>query len=155
MNSFVLNNKLPRTPVGYYIGLFGLVLIYLWLGVYKFTPTEAAAIEPLVSNSFLMSWLYSLFSLQVVSGIIGTIEIVVGLGLIWGIENPRAGFYFGVASTAILGVTLSFLLTTPGAWKLSNGVVIANFFLVKDILLLAVSVMVVEKNWYILKQTAQ
>lgn len=153
MNSVALINKLPRSLFGYHIGLFGLVLIYLWLGVYKFTPTEAAAIEPLVSNSFFMSWLYTLFSVQVVSGIVGTIEILVGLGLVWGLVDPRVGFYFGIASTVILTVTLSFLLTTPGVWKLSDGIVVANFFLVKDILLLAVSVMVVEKNWYTLKQS--
>ena len=38
---------------------YALVLIFVLFGVLKFTPVEAAAIKPLVSNSPLMSWLYS------------------------------------------------------------------------------------------------
>ena len=31
--------------LGYYISLFGIVLIMLWIGFFKFTPTEAAGIN--------------------------------------------------------------------------------------------------------------
>lgn len=39
---------------GYYISLYGVALVLLWIGIFKFTPTEAAAIKPLVENHPLM-----------------------------------------------------------------------------------------------------
>lgn len=32
---------------GFLVALAGVVLTLLWIGVFKFTPTEAAAIKPL------------------------------------------------------------------------------------------------------------
>ncbi|MGH7534516.1 MAG: DUF417 family protein, partial [Gemmatimonadales bacterium] len=37
---------------------YGLVVLILWFGVFKFTAAEARSIEPLVANSPLLSWLY-------------------------------------------------------------------------------------------------
>ncbi len=39
-----------QTQYGYLISVFGVSLILIWLGIYKFTPTEAKLIEPLVLN---------------------------------------------------------------------------------------------------------
>ncbi len=35
---------------GYYITLLGTAAILLWIGIFKFTPTEAAAIKTLVAH---------------------------------------------------------------------------------------------------------
>lgn len=43
------------TQYGYLIGVLGVSLILIWLGIYKFTPTEAKLIEPLVLNHPLMA----------------------------------------------------------------------------------------------------
>jgi len=51
--------------------------VLLWIGIYKFTPTEAKLIEPLVKNHFLMGWLYQVFSIQTVSNLVGSAEIIV------------------------------------------------------------------------------
>jgi len=150
MNSIVANA--PRSSIGYALGVSGLFIMLMWLGIYKFTPTEAALIQPLVLNHFAMGWLYNFLSVQMVSNIIGTVEIIVAMGLLFGLKLPKVGFYSGIAATVIFAVTLSFLLTTPNTWKVSDGVPVANFFLVKDILFLAMAVIVAEKNWYILKQ---
>lgn len=40
--------------IGYYISLYGVAIVLLWIGIFKFTPTEAAAIKPLVENHPLM-----------------------------------------------------------------------------------------------------
>ncbi|NJN00974.1 MAG: DUF417 family protein [Leptolyngbyaceae cyanobacterium RM1_1_2] len=40
---------------------YGLVLIFLWIGLLKFLPFEAEAIQPLVANSPFMSWMLSVF----------------------------------------------------------------------------------------------
>ncbi|KGR35787.1 membrane protein [Vibrio campbellii] len=134
------------TQFGYYLGVFGVALVLIWLGIYKFTPTEAKLIEPLVVNHPAMSWLYGIISVQAVSNIIGLTEIIVALGLLVGLKKPTAAYYAGIAASVIFLATLSFLVTTPNTWKVSDGVLIANFFLVKDILFLAISISVVEQN---------
>lgn len=136
----------PATTVGYKLGVFGVVLVLLWIGIFKFTPTEAAAIEPLIKNHPLMGWTYHFFSVQTVSNLVGFSEIVVAIGLIYGFFNPKVGYISGVVASAIFIVTLSFLFTTPNTWKVVDNVPIANFFLVKDILFLAIAIMVVEHN---------
>ncbi|HHC7310291.1 TPA: DUF417 family protein [Vibrio campbellii] len=134
------------TQFGYYLGVFGVALVLIWLGIYKFTPTEAKLIEPLVVNHPAMSWLYNVISVQAVSNIIGLTEIIVAIGLLVGLKKPTVAYYSGIAASVIFLATLSFLVTTPNTWKVSDGVLIANFFLVKDILFLAISISVVERN---------
>ncbi|WP_114784700.1 DUF417 family protein [Vibrio tetraodonis] len=141
-----IENNTKTDNIGYLIGVFGVALLLIWIGVYKFTPTEAKLIQPLVENHFAMNWLYDLFSIQAVSNLIGAAEIIVALGLIVGIKKPKIAFYSGIAAAAIFITTLSFLLTTPNTWKVSDGVLVTNFFLVKDILFLAVSISIIERN---------
>ncbi|MFG0607262.1 YkgB family protein [Vibrio mimicus] len=136
----------PTTQYGYLIGVLGVSLILIWLGIYKFTPTEAKLIEPLVLNHPLMGWTYQFLSVQAVSNLIGVTEIIVGIGLLIGLRSSKVAYYSGIASTLIFISTLSFLITTPNAWKVSDGILVPNFFLLKDILFLAVAIHVIEKN---------
>ncbi|WP_162064480.1 DUF417 family protein [Vibrio taketomensis] len=135
-----------RDNIGYLIGVFGVSLVLAWIGIYKFTPTEAKLIQPLVENHFAMGWLYNLISVQAVSNLIGATEIIVAIGLIIGIKYTKIAYFSGIAAALIFVVTLSFLLTTPNTWKVSDGVLVTNFFLVKDILFLAIAVSVIERN---------
>ncbi|MFH0274937.1 DUF417 family protein [Vibrio jasicida] len=141
-----IENKSKNDNIGYLIGVFGVSLVLAWIGIYKFTPTEAKLIQPLVENHFAMGWLYNVISVQAVSNIIGASEIVVAIGLIVGIKNNKIAYLSGIAAALIFVTTLSFLLTTPNTWKVSDGVLVTNFFLVKDILFLAISVSVIERN---------
>lgn len=132
--------------IGYTLGVLGVVLVLVWIGIYKFTPTEAALIKPLVDNHPLMGWLYSILSVQMVSNLIGATEIIVAAGLLIGLSKPKIAFYSGIAASIIFLATLSFLVTTPNTWKVSDGILVSNFFLVKDILFLAIAISVVERN---------
>lgn len=135
-----------QTDIGYTLGVFGVILVLIWIGVYKFTPTEAELIKPLIVNHPLMSWLYNIFSVQVVSNLVGSVEIIIAIGLIVGFKVPKIAFISGIAAAGVFIATLSFLITTPGAWKVSDGILVTNFFLVKDILFLAIAISVIEKN---------
>ncbi|MCG9554719.1 YkgB family protein [Vibrio sp. Isolate31] len=137
---------LKQSNFGYNLGVIGVALVLAWIGIYKFTPTEAMLIEPLITNHPAMSWLYNLFSVQAVSNMVGGAEIIVAIGLMIGFKKPRVAFYSGIAAAAIFVVTLSFLITTPNAWKVSDGILVTNFFLVKDILFLAIAISVIERN---------
>lgn len=93
-----------------------------------------------------MGWIYQFLSIQAVSNLIGATEIIVGIGLLIGLRSSKVAYYFGIASVVIFISTLSFLITTPDTWKVSDGILVPNFFLLKDILFLAVAIHVVERN---------
>ncbi|WP_454046441.1 DUF417 family protein [Chryseobacterium sp. Marseille-Q8038] len=136
-------NQLTRT--GYYISLFGAALILLWIGIFKFTPTEAAAIKPLVENHFLTFFVYKIMSVQAVSNLIGTIEIIIALLLIFSAKFAVLKKYAGIGMMVTFLVTLSYLFTTPGMWKIVDGVAVTDFFILKDLMLLGFGFMIVQK----------
>ena len=134
------------SKTGYILGVSATALVLLWIGILKFTPTEAAAIKPYVENSFLMSWLYNVASVQMVSNLIGVFEIITGLLLLGSFRSTKAGEIAGYLALIIFITTLSFLITTPHVWKFSDGVLITDFFVVKDLAFLAIALQVIGHN---------
>lgn len=132
--------------LGYSTSVLGVAIVLIWIGVFKFTAAEAKAIEPLVKNSFLMSWLYEITGTQGVSNIIGSIEIIAAICLLLHFFWKRAGVIGGLLSALIFLVTLSFLFTTPGVFSVVEGVPVTDFFILKDVMALGISLMVVGKS---------
>lgn len=127
---------------GYYVGGAGLALVLGWFGLFKFTPTEAAAIVGLVKASPLMSWLYQVLSVAATSRLIGVLELLAAAGLLGGWVWPRSGVVGGALATLIFFTTSTFLLSTPGVLAKVDGLwVPGNIggFLIKDLGLLAAS----------------
>lgn len=119
---------------------YGLVLVIAWIGAMKFTAYEAGGIQPMVSNSPLLSWVYDFLSVQGFSSALGTIELIIA-GLIalrpW---SPRAAVVGGALAAGMFLTTLSFLFTTPG-WEPALGgfpalSAMPGQFLLKDVVLL-------------------
>ena len=138
--------KINFQSLGYAVSVIGVALLLLWIGIFKFTPTEAKAIEPLVANSFLMSWLYKILSVQGVSNLIGSVEIITAVCLLLHFYVKKAGIVGGTMSLLTVLATLSFLFTTPGVTKTVDGVPITEFFILKDIMALGISLMVLGKS---------
>ncbi|WP_205771744.1 DUF417 family protein [Mucilaginibacter terrenus] len=134
------------TKTGYTLGVVSTSLILLWIGIFKFTVTEANAIMPLVEHSFLMSWMYKVATVQAVSNFIGVFEIVTGALLIASFWNDKLGSIAGYLTIVIFATTLSFLFTTPGVWKIVEGVPTTEFFILKDLGYLAMGLMVLGKH---------
>ena len=63
--------------VGIALMRYALVVIIMWFGAFKFTPAEAQAIQPLVANSPLLSWVHSLTDVRGASDAIGVVEILI------------------------------------------------------------------------------
>jgi reactive chlorine resistance protein C len=140
---------------GIMLARIGVVLCFLFIGLAKFTPEEAKGIEPLVANSPLMSWMYSVWSLQMVSNIIGVTELLAGLLLTLGTISPRAGVAGAAISTLTFLATLSFLISTPGAIVLFHGFPVPGAtgqFIIKDVVLLGASVAVLGQSLRCLKR---
>jgi reactive chlorine resistance protein C len=130
--------------VGLHIARYALVLVLVWIGAMKFTAYEAGAIQPLVANSPLMSWLYAIFSVQATSNLIGVAEIAAGVLIAlrpWSAMASVVGSLMGIATFVI---TLTFLFSTPG-WEPGLGgfpalSVAPGQFILKDAVLLGVAV---------------
>lgn len=122
---------------------YGLVLVLVWIGAMKFTGYEAKGIEPLVASSPLMSWIYSVLSLQGVSNLIGVTEITTALLFALRPVSARLAIIGGCLAILTFLTTLTFLFTLPG-WEQSLGgfpaLSGAGGFLLKDVVLLGASV---------------
>jgi uncharacterized membrane protein YkgB len=130
--------------IGLHVARYALVLVLVWIGAMKFTAYEAGAIQPLVANSPLMSWLYAVFSVQATSNLIGVAEIAAGVLIAlrpWSAVACVVGSLMGIATFVI---TLTFLFSTPG-WEASLGgfpalSVAPGQFILKDAVLLGAAV---------------
>lgn len=129
-------------------GLHGLrfssAIVLGWIGAMKFTAYEAGAIQGLVASSPLTSWLYSVFSVQSASNLIGSVEIITALLLVAGAKFPKAALLGALGALLTFLVTVSFLFTAPISEPSLGGFpalsVVPGQFLLKDIILLAAAV---------------
>lgn len=133
------------SQAGYYLTLLGSAAILIWLGIFKFTLAEATAIKPLLEHHPLTFWVYKFFSLQAVSNFVGIIEISVGLLLLLSLNFPSLKRYAGVGMILIFLTTLSFLFFTPGVWRISEGVIVTDYFILKDIAYLGFGMMLFKR----------
>jgi uncharacterized membrane protein YkgB len=119
------------------------VCILLYFGLFKFTPTEAQAIQQLLEHSPLLSWLYSILDVGAVSRVIGVTELAIAAAILarpWSRSLSTAG---SLAAIGMFLITLSFLVTTPGLWHWVDGFPAPSegaAFLLKDIFLLGAAV---------------
>lgn len=111
----------------------GLVALLVLWGLFKFTAMEAEGIRPLVDHSPLLRWMYSVFSVQDVSNIIGVIELTAAVLIAQRAWAPRASAIGSLVAVGTFLITLSFLFTTPGALAADSPI---GGFLMKDLLLL-------------------
>jgi len=115
--------------IGGFVLRYSLVFFLLFFGALKWTEAEAKGIEPMVSHSPLLFWLYPAFGVQGGSEAIGSVELIIALLIVLRRWWPRAS---AIGSTAAIGmfiVTLSFLVTTPHVGESAG-------FLLKDLTLL-------------------
>lgn len=119
-----------------FIGLgilrYSLVFFFVAFGLYKFTPQEAAGVEPLMAHSLLLFWVDPLLGVRGGSALIGVIEIAIGLGVAARRISPRLAVWGSLGAAFALINTLSFLFTTQGLDPQSSDA----GFLLKDLTLL-------------------
>ena len=116
---------------------YGIVLNLFWFGAFKFTPTEAQGIRPLVANSPFLSWLYLLTGTGGASAVIGVIEIAIALLIVARPLWPRISAAGSLAAAGMFAITLSFLFTTPGMWATVDGLFVPSGgggFIIKDLM---------------------
>jgi uncharacterized membrane protein YkgB len=117
---------------------YGMVFLLLLWGLAKFTSGEAEAIQPLVSNSPMLGWLYGVFGVRGTSNLFGVFEVSVGILIAARRWLPMASGYASLASAGMFLITLSFLVTTPHVFDASSP---WGGFLMKDIMFLGASLL--------------
>lgn len=125
--------------VGQFLLRYGLVVILGWIGAMKFTAYEAQGIQGLVATSPFMSWMYSVFSLQATSNIIGVAEITAAVLIAIRPLSARLSAIGSVLAVCTFLATLTFLFSLPGWEKTLGGFPAlsgAGGFLLKDVVLL-------------------
>ena len=85
-------------------------------------------------------------SVQTVSNLIGAIEIIIALLLIFSAKFAVLKRYAGIGMVVTFTVTLSYLFTTPGMWKIVDGVPVTDFFIVKDLMFLGFGLMLLQNK---------
>jgi uncharacterized membrane protein YkgB len=138
--------------VGRELARYGLVVVVGWIGFMKFTGYEAEAICPFVGNSPLLSWVYGLISIQGFSAVLGIVEVAIALLIAARPFSPRACALGSALAVGMFLTTLSFLVTTPGAWEASVGgfpalSALPGQFLIKDLALLGIALWSLGEAW--------
>jgi uncharacterized membrane protein YkgB len=131
--------------LGAFLVRYGLVVVFVWIGAMKFTAYEAEAIQPLVSHSPFMAWMYQFLSVPAFSNCLGVLEIAIGILIAMRPISVTASAFGSLLAAGLFLTTLSFMITTPPTWEATLGgfpalSVAPGQFLLKDIVLLGASV---------------
>jgi reactive chlorine resistance protein C len=129
--------------VGGLAARYGLVIVIAAFGLLKFTNYEAQGIQPLVSESPVMSWLYDIFSVYTFSVLLGVFELAAAVLIAVKPWWPKVSIVGSALAILLFVATISFLFTTPGAFDESVAYPAPSLttgFLFKDVALLGISV---------------
>ena len=132
------------TRVGGALARYGLVVVIGWIGLLKFTSYEAQGIQPLVTNSPFMSWIYDVVSVTTFSTLLGVLEVATAVLLAVKPWWPKLSVAGSMIAVGLFLATISFLFTTPGIGEDSAGgfpvLSMTGQFLIKDVALLGIAV---------------
>ena len=140
-----------REGLDYQLLRASMVIMYLFFGYQKWFEYEAQALIPFISNSPLVSWLYAVFGIRGASWFLGVSEWTFGGLIFLGYWSKKLGAFGAAGSVFTFLATVTIIPFIPDGWAASAGgfpaMTINTAFLMKDVVLLAVSV-------YLLRQDA-
>src|SRR5258707_3476493 len=143
---------LLKKDLDYHLIRASMVIIYLFFGYQKWFAYEAHTLIPFIGSSPLMSWMYPVFGVQGASWFLGVSEWLFGALLFLGFWNKKLGILGAAGSCVTFIMTVTIIPFMPDGWAASAGgfpAMVGNVaFLMKDIVLFAVSV-------YLLKQDVE
>ena len=138
------NNDTAFDVVAGLLARYGLVIVIAWYGGLKFMNYEAQGIQPLVSESPFMGWLYDIFSVNTFSALLGVFELAAAVLLAVKPWWPKVSILGSLLAIMLFVATISFMFTTPDVFEASQGgfpaLSLSGGFLMKDIALLGIAV---------------
>ena len=140
---------LLKEDVDYHLLRAAMVVIFLFFGYQKWFDYEAQVLIPYISHGPLIFWMYPVFGIRGASWFLGVSEWLFGALLFLGFWDKRLGILGALGSTVTFILTVTIIPFMPNGWAASAGgfpAMAGNVpFLMKDVVLLAVSL-------YLLKQ---
>ena len=127
-----------------------MVLIFLLFGYQKWFEYEARGLIPFISNGPFIWWLYPVFGLRGASWFLGVSEWISAALLLAGFWNKKLGILGALSSTVTFIGTVTIIPFMPDGWAPGAGgfpAMTGNVaFLMKDVVLLAVSIYLVKQD---------
>ena len=134
----------------YHLLRASMVIIFFFFGYQKWWAYEAERLIPYISNGPLIFWLYPAFGMRGATWFLGVSEWTFGTLLFLGFWNKRLGILGALGSCATFIGTATIIPFMPDGWDASAGgfpAMTGNVpFLMKDIVLLAVSVYLLRQD---------
>jgi uncharacterized membrane protein YkgB len=140
---------LLKEDVDYHLIRASMVLIFLLFGYQKWFSYEAEVLIPYISNGPLIFWMYPVFGIRGASWFLGVSEWLFGALLFLGFWDKRAGILGALGSTLTFLMTVTIIPFMPNGWDPAAGfpAMAGNVpFLVKDVVLLAVSIYLLRQD---------
>lgn len=146
---FLTRFGLLREDLDYHLIRASMVLIFLLFGYQKWFEYEAETLVPFISNGPLTSWMYPVFGQQGASWFLGVSEWLITALLFAGFWNKKAGILGALGSVATFITTVTIIPFMPDGWNAAAGFPAMQgnvAFLMKDVVLLAVSVYLLKED---------
>jgi len=141
--------RLLKGDLDYHLIRASMVIIYFFFGYQKWFDYEAQGLIPFFTHGPLIFWMYPVFGIKGSSYFLGISEWLFGALLLAGFWKKKLGVLGALGSVLTFITTVTIIPFMPDGWAPSAGgfpAMVGNVaFLMKDVVLLAVSV-------YLLKQ---
>ena len=135
---------------GSLITRYGLVTTLVWIGALKFTDYEVQNAEVLVTASPLTSRLRRKLGAKKLAWLVGVTQITLGSLIAAKPLAPRASAVGSFGAAGLMLSTLSFLVTTPEAWREGPGGIpqlsVLGEALLKDTVLLGAALLTAAES---------
>jgi uncharacterized membrane protein YkgB len=136
--------------VTYHLLRAAMVIVFLMFGYQKWFNYEAQVLIPYISHGPLIFWMKTLFGIRGASLVLGVAEWTFGALLFAGFWNKKMGVLGALGSVATFLGTVTIIPFIPGGWEPSAGgfpaMVGPVAFLMKDVVLLAVSIYLLKED---------
>jgi uncharacterized membrane protein YkgB len=148
--STLIKLGIRKDDLDYHFIRVSMVIIFLFFGYQKWFEYEAQALIPYISHGPLIFWLYPVFGVRGATWFLGVAEWTFGALLFAGFWNKKLGILGALGSCFSFIATVTIIPFIPNGWAPSAGGFPAMTetvaFLLKDLVLLAVSVYLLRQD---------
>jgi uncharacterized membrane protein YkgB len=141
---------LLKEDLDYHFIRVSMVIIYFFFGYQKWFDYEAKGLIPFFTHGPLIFWMYPVFGMNAATYLLGVSEWLFGALLLAGFWNKKLGVLGAFGSVVAFLCTVTIIPFMPDGWEPSAGgfpAMVGNVaFLMKDVVLLAVSVYLLRQD---------
>jgi uncharacterized membrane protein YkgB len=146
----LLKLGIRKDELDYHFIRASMVIVFLFFGYQKWFEYEAQALIPYISHGPLIFWLYPVFGVRGATWFLGVAEWAFGALLFAGFWNKKLAILGALGSCFSFIATVTIIPFIPNGWAPSAGGFPAMTetvaFLLKDLVLLAVSVYLLRQD---------